>query len=284
MSVVIEKEGEQKNNIQYKDIDLLDQAFYQPEKNAKEEEQTQAPWSIIASQEKLETLEKEHKTLIAEFGNDESRGSVFALGAFGLVVLSSLYFALTTTWQYNAGSAISDKIMFCFIFGFMGLAGGFFAGAGIGFAVQKIYFQIWKRGREATDLLMRRARKSDEILKLKAEISSHSSEKMNEAYYFESLLKFDHMVERIHKAYPEDFLQSDFLKEQLDFQAKRDRITHNYLQDYTQDFCKCIEETHDYESRIKSIWEKYQKTDKNMLEQRYQEFAKNKTPEMLNVL
>lgn len=284
MSAVIEKEGEQKNNTQYQDIDILDQAFYRPEKTAKEEEQVQEPWSIIASEEKLDILEKEHKALIEEFGTEDTRGSSFAIGAFGIVILSILYFTLTTTWQYNAGSAISDKIFLCLVFGVIGMFVGFFAGAGVGFLTQKISFQIWKRGSEAKNILMRQAQKKDEMVKLKQDMVNQSAKKMNETYYFESLLKFDHMVECINKAYPEEFLQSDFLKNYMNFQEKRDKITQSYLRDEAQSLCKHIEETQDYENRIKSIWDKYKKTDKNMLEQRYQEFAKNKTPEMLNVL
>lgn len=279
----IEIKTDYQKNKEHQAINLLEQAFYQPEKNTQQEE-PQMPWSIIAAQEKLDTLNKEHQALIDEFGTEDSRGNVAAIATFGLFMLSAVCFVLVTTWRYNAGSALSDKIMFCIMFGLMGVFGGVFIGAGAGMLVQKIYFQIWKRGGEAKALFMRRARKHNEIVTLQKDICQRSSEQMNETYYFESLLKFDHMVERINKAYPEDFLQSVFLKAYIDFQDKRDQITQSYLRDDAQALCKQIEETQHYEKRIAGVWEKYKKTDKNMLEQRYQEFAKNKTPEMLNVL
>jgi hypothetical protein len=278
MEMKMERECQQDTDHQA--TNLLEQALYQPVKNTKEKVGIQADeWSILVMHELLDKANQEHKDVVKEIGTDETRGNSLGLAMLFLFMLVSGISGTYYTWIFNTGSALSDKVFFSIFFGIIALVAGFFAGAFIGIGSMKVYFQFWKHSREGKKLFARKACKEANIKQITQDIHDQSQQRMNEDYYFQSLLKFDHMVSRIQKQYDKFFLEGAF-----NFAKIRETITEHYLNNRCVEMCKEIEEALAIEKNIVSMWDQFKKKDKNLLEARYQEFAKDKTPEMINVI
>lgn len=266
-------------------IPILDKVLYEPHPvSVGVKPETEAIWSSLEAHARLVASQQEEKDAIANIGTDETRGDTFALSLFGLITLIAVIIGVSSTWTFNAGTDLGSKIFFCVFFGFLSLIGGAIVGVGLAQLGQKINFQFWKRSKEGKKLFALKSQKTEKIAQIQKEINEQSEQRMNEAYYFESLLKFDHMVQRIQKQYDQAFLCSDFFKHRIEFHQIRNAITEDYLNNHSVAMCQKIEEAFNLEKLTASLWDQFKKKDKNLLEQRYQEFAKDKTPEMINII
>jgi hypothetical protein len=239
---------------------------------------------IVEAEQTIAQYNTDIDTIVKEIGDDDSRGNVPAWSVFTLVMLTSFSVACSIVLHDNTIIDFSRKVILMILAGIIGLGAGLIPSFALGIATQKIYFRLWKKSREGVRLFSLKKKKEKDIDFLSDNINQLSNSLMNEDFYFDCMLKFDAMVERLNEQYDASFLASENFKNEIHFEALRKSLTDFYLEKNGKKFCLHVHYVLNLEKRVAQLWKTFQDNDRTLLESRYQQFAKNKTPEMNNIL
>lgn len=115
--------------------------------------------------------------------------------------------------------------------------------------------------------------------KVKAMRQTHSElceNALNEKVYFKYMLNYDQMCERIktNKTYIPTFYNHSFYKNTIDLNQMREKMKQAYLDKKATDFFSLYSQTEKFENLVEQAWVKFEAQDGEILEEKYQAFAR----------
>lgn len=270
---------------------ILDKALEKNETHAhsnpnaqKDHNSEPPPFDVELAQHNLSEKKNQLKALEKEIGTADSRGGTPAGLTFICSLVIIVSFTFYSAWHQHMDYVLFRKVVYSISCTLIAGVVGLMPSIMLGCLVEKIYFPLWKMSGEARRLFALKCQKEEEIERLTADIPEQCKKMVTEQFYFETLLKFDHMVERIKKQYSPEFLSSEIFRHHFNDTELRKNLTHRYMNRDNVGFCIMAKDTLQKETLIAHLWQAFQRNDSVLLEQRYQEFAKNKTPEMINII
>jgi hypothetical protein len=227
-------------------------------------------------------LEEVIKSIKASEDNIGAPAGIAALSTLGVIVIYAMY----SSWHAHSDYEFFRKLGFSFLMTLMGGLIGFFPAIGMGCLVEKIYMPLWKKSQCGKALLSLKAQKEKDVAQLTQDIKTQCDNLVDEAFYFRTLLKFDKMVARIQAQYEPAFFTSEIFNHRINFAESRQFFTRLYMSGDSVEFCVQESQMSEIETIIEHLWKSFQKSDVDLLEKRYQAFARqeNGQPELDNLI
>lgn len=155
-------------------------------------------------------------------------------------------------------------------------------GVGIGALTNKFRRKLWKSKKNNQSFVANHQSLVQKVEQLSNAHESLCKAHLSEKLYFQYMFNFDQMVERItqHSVYTESFYEHTFYTSRINLPEMRENLKQAYLGDNSTEFFYLYYQALELEETAAKAWVKFEAQDGEILEEKYQAFARTQTGQL----